>query len=58
MLFRIAVPLFWLARHIMRAEYSARILDLNLQALLAQSKRCRLRLDPLIIMVNYYLNPA
>ena len=38
MLSRIAESLFWLARYIERAEYTARILDVNFHTVLEQSK--------------------
>ena len=53
MLSRIAESLFWLARYIERAEYTARILDVNFHTLLEQSKhRYKLRWDPLIVMAG------
>ena len=52
MLSRIAESLFWLARYIERAEYTARILDVNFHTVLEQSKdKYRLHWDPLIVMV-------
>src|SRR5258708_32901635 len=53
MLSRIAESLFWLSRYIERAEYTARILDVNFHTLLEQSKdRYRLRWEPLIVMAG------
>ena len=53
MLSRIAESLFWLSRYIERAEYTARILDVNFHMLLEQSKdRYRLRWEPLIVMAG------
>src|SRR6202521_3348766 len=53
MLSRIAESLFWLARYIERAEYTARILDVNFHTVLEQSKdRYRLHWDPLIVMAG------
>ena len=45
--------MFWLARYIERAEYTARILDVNFHTVLEQSKdRYRLHWDPLIVMAG------
>ena len=53
MLSRIAEFLFWLARYIERAEYTARILDVNFHTVLEQSKdKYRLHWDPLIVMAG------
>jgi uncharacterized alpha-E superfamily protein len=53
MLSRIAESMFWLARYMERAEYTARILDVNFHTLLEQtSHRHRLRWDPLISMAG------
>src|ERR1700687_5799668 len=53
MLSRIAESLLWLSRYIERAEYTARILDVNFHTLLEQSKdRYRLRWEPLIVMAG------
>ncbi len=53
MLSRIAESMFWLARYVERAEYTARILDVNFHTLLEQSShRHRLRWDPLIAMAG------
>jgi uncharacterized alpha-E superfamily protein len=53
MLSRIAESMFWLARYMERAEYTARILDVNFHTLLEQtSHRHRLRWDPLIAMAG------
>jgi len=53
MLSRIAESMFWLARYVERAEYTARILDVNFHTLLEQSaNRDRLRWDPLISMAG------
>ena len=53
MLSRIAESLFWLARYIERAEYTARILDVNFHTVLEQTKdRYRLHWDPLIVMAG------
>ena len=53
MLSRIAESLFWLARYIERAEYTARILDVNFHTVLEQSKdKYRLHWDPLIVMAG------
>jgi uncharacterized alpha-E superfamily protein len=53
MLSRIAESMFWLARYVERAEYTARILDVNFHTLLEQSaNRHRLRWDPLIAMAG------
>ena len=53
MLARIAESLFWLSRYIERAEYTARILDVNFHTLLEQSRdRYRLRWEPLIVMAG------
>src|SRR6204780_5639688 len=53
MLSRIAESLFWLARYIERAEYTARILDVNFHTVLELSKdRYRLHWDPLIVMAG------
>jgi uncharacterized alpha-E superfamily protein len=53
MLSRIADSLFWLGRYIERAEYTARILDVNYQMLLEQSQQpYRLHWEPLIVMAG------
>jgi uncharacterized alpha-E superfamily protein len=53
MLSRIAESLFWLARYIERAEYTARILDVNFHTVLELSRdRYRLHWDPLIVMAG------
>ncbi len=53
MLSRIADSLFWLARYIERAEYTARILDVNFHTVLEQTKdRYHLHWDPLIVMAG------
>jgi uncharacterized alpha-E superfamily protein len=53
MLARIAESLFWLSRYIERAEYTARILDVNFHTLLEQSRDLyRLRWEPLIVMAG------
>ena len=53
MLSRIADSLFWLARYMERAEYTARILDVNYHMLLEQSQQSyRLNWDPLIVMAG------
>src|SRR5258706_16423010 len=53
MLSRIAESLFWLSRYIERAEYTARILDVNFHTLLEQYRdRYRLRWEPLIVMAG------
>src|SRR5579871_6343871 len=53
MLSRIADSLFWLGRYIERAEYTARILDVNYHMLLEQSQQpYRLHWDPLITMAG------
>jgi uncharacterized alpha-E superfamily protein len=50
---RIADSLFWLGRYIERAEYTARILDVNYQMLLEQSQQpYRLHWEPLIVMAG------
>jgi uncharacterized alpha-E superfamily protein len=50
---RIADSLFWLGRYFERAEYTARILDVNYQMLLEQSQQpCRLHWEPLIVMAG------
>jgi uncharacterized alpha-E superfamily protein len=51
MLSRIADSLFWLGRYVERAEYTARILDVNYQMLLEQAQQpYRLHWEPLIAM--------
>ena len=53
MLSRIADSLFWLGRYIERAEYTARILDVNYHMLLEQSQQpYRLHWEPLIAMAG------
>src|SRR5215831_16337326 len=53
MLSRIADSLFWLGRYIERAEYTARILDVNYQMLLEQSHQpYKLHWQPLIAMTG------
>ncbi len=53
MLSRIADSLFWLGRYIERAEYTARILDVNYQMLLEESQQpYRLHWEPLIVMAG------
>jgi uncharacterized alpha-E superfamily protein len=50
---RIADSLFWLGRYIERAEYTARILDVNYHMLLEQSNQpFRLHWEPLIVMAG------
>src|ERR1700689_3920943 len=53
MLSRIADSLFWLARYIERAEYTARLLDVNFHMLLEQTQQTDLlRWNPLIVMAG------
>ena len=53
MLSRIADSLFWLARYVERAEYTARILDVNYHMLLEQSQQpYRMHWEPLIVMAG------
>jgi uncharacterized alpha-E superfamily protein len=53
MLSRIADSLFWLARYVERAEYTARILDVNYHMLLEQSQQpFRMHWEPLIVMAG------
>ena len=53
MLSRIADSLFWLARYMERAEYTARILDVNYHMLLEQSQQpYRMHWEPLIVMAG------
>jgi uncharacterized alpha-E superfamily protein len=53
MLSRIADSLFWLGRYIERAEYTARLLDVNFHMLLEQTQQTDLlRWNPLIVMAG------
>ena len=53
MLSRIADSLFWLARYVERAEYTARTLDVNYHMLLEQSQHpYRMHWEPLIVMAG------